>query len=388
MLPFPFTWRLVTSEITDHQHVYHLRKEKMFTMKMKFSTPYFFLLTMCLLFGMNATIQAQDEADLRKHDYSEVDNYVNSVGAGNFLHCKDLSSTLTDKFVKQHEKVRAIYFWMAKNIKYDCKAFDKSKDLKSKDRKKWKAWLQERESDVLSRVMKERKGLYGDYGQFFKELANVAGIETRIIEGYGRNNEKRLGRRPRKYPDHSWLAVKLYDDWYLIDVVYGSGIVRCDDPDIRFQEQYTDAYFLSDPIQFMFNHLPEKEEWTLVPEAYFKFDKDQFYQLPHVWEGFYKYGIEDINQRIGVIQMTDDSTLNIVFDTQAEFDSITVVRIRTIDGEETTEWLGSQPVEKAEDGRYSYSFTPPRRGRRYLLTVAIDGLYALTFKIIVTSSDS
>ncbi|MEM6726691.1 MAG: transglutaminase domain-containing protein [Bacteroidota bacterium] len=360
---------------------------------MKLRTTYnaFFLMLLCL--GLCTSSFAQDEeevdlSDLRKHDYSEVDNYVNTLDGAKFLHCADLSRQLTDRFVKKHEKVRAIYVWMANNIKYDCKGYDKGKDLKSKDRKKWKAWLEERRGDVLSRVMRERKGLYQDYADFFKELATLAGVDTRIIEGYGRNDESRIGRRERKYPDHSWLAVKLYDEWYLMDVVYGAGIVRCDDPTIGFQEQFTDAYFLADPIQFMYNHLPEKEDWTLVPEAYYKFNKTEFYQLPHVWEGFYKYGIEDLNERVGVIEMPEDSVLNFVFDTQAEFDSITVVRVRKVDGEPTTEWVGSTTVEKAEDGRYSYAFSPPRRGRRYLLTIAIDGLYAITYKIIIKPSDS
>ena len=55
-------------------------------------------------------------------DYSQVDLLVSSYPKS-FSKAEDLAEKINKDFTKEDEKARAIFYWIASNIKYDVKTF-------------------------------------------------------------------------------------------------------------------------------------------------------------------------------------------------------------------------------------------------------------------------
>ena len=340
------------------------------------------LICMILLLPMLGT-STYGQTDPTTMDYTEVDRFVNSLSGRGYTHSRELTDVLTLDFDSEAEKTRAIFKWVAEYISYDCDAERKSEKLKEKDRKKQKEWLLERERDYLPRVLNQRKGAFADHALFFKALCDSAGITSRLIPGFARNDETRLGRRPPRRPNHTWNAVRLNEEWYLVDVTWAAGKARCDEG--GFKKNFGGHYFLTPPSRFVMNHLPEQDGWQLIDEAYDRVNVDSFFLTPQVWDGYFQNKIDKIEPFIGNMEIPKDTIILFNFSSEEQLDSITVYRTYKKDDEYTTEEYETALL--TQDGNeYTYSFSPPQKGRRFFLTFAIKGRDTATYKIIVNTS--
>ncbi|MEM7103201.1 MAG: transglutaminase domain-containing protein [Bacteroidota bacterium] len=346
-----------------------------------------FLAGICLLL-IGTTVSAQeinDPNDPTQMDYTEVDRYVKSLSGASFLHVRDLVNKLTANFDTEAEKTRALFVWLTHNVSYDCGAEDKSEQLKGKDRKKWKEWKTERDKDFLPRVFKERKGAFNDFAFFFKDMCDSAGVTVRLIPGYGRNDETRIGKRPPRRPNHAWNAVRLNENWYLLDPTWAAGTTDCTAKTDRFEKKFGDHYYLTPPIRFIKDHLPEQEGWQLIDDAYDRGDIETFFLGPQVFAGYFKSGIDNVEPALGLLEMKEDTTIAFTFTSAAALDTVTVYRTRKVENEYTTEELDTAPLTKEGENIYTYFFTPPEKGRRFYLTFAIKGEDVVTYRVVVST---
>jgi len=183
------------------------------------------------------------------------------------------------------EKVRAIFRWITGHIDYNVMAFGRGK-------KRPHSFYNEPDDSgialpplnerIAAKVLNTGVAFCDGYSRLFKTLCDHAGIKAEVIYGYARTNSNR-----RFAVNHTWNSVFIDSSWYLLDVTWASGFVTFANEYIR---QYNDFYFLTPPEQFIRDHYPEDQQWTLLdnPPIY-----REFSQSPFRYSGYTKAGINN-----------------------------------------------------------------------------------------------
>ena len=155
-----------------------------------------------------------------------------------------LTSALIEGIRQDSAMLDAIYSWVIRNIEYDHQAY-----------KNGNKRINQSNSDILRR----RKALCLGYANLIAEMCLHAGIPAVVVSGYSRG--LLTSRKRYVAPDHAWNAVKLDEQWHLLDATWGSGLLSSPD---EFAATYNADYFLTDPRLLILNHLPADPLWQLI----------------------------------------------------------------------------------------------------------------------------
>lgn len=216
-----------------------------------------------LFFSFTATAQ----------DYSKVDEKVKTYPKS-FSDTQKLAERIAKDFSADDEKARAIFTWIALNVKYDLPAYGKgsqvafsyaSEEEKIIKQKKFK-------NDLALKTLKTKKGVCEGYSTLFEILCTQVGLESVIVSGTSKSHPAHIGKVPAA-SDHAWNAVKIDGNWKLIDVTWAAGTVSGKNPAFTFR--FNDAYFFTDPEVFFLNHYPDDEKWLFTNKT-----KQDFADLP------------------------------------------------------------------------------------------------------------
>ena len=145
-----------------------------------------------------------------------------------------LTRQLTQQLANDSLKVLAIYDWITNNIQYD------------------RYFRRRIEGDTTltqepDYVVKSKKAVCIGYAKLMKEMCRFAGIPAVIVEGYAKGDGQNVDN-----DEHAWNAVKINENWYVLDVTWGSS-----------GSFYAKKYFLSPPSVFVETHLPHDPIWQL-----------------------------------------------------------------------------------------------------------------------------
>lgn len=187
------------------------------------------------------------QQDLRKVDYSKVDQHVLKVSQTYETDIYELVDKLA-VFDQKHLNFRAAFFWVAYNIKYDC--VDYHKPDKYKKNQGWR------------RTIADTAGICGGYANLLKAICDRMNIECEVISGKSRGSWASLDSRSGG--SHAWNRVKLDGKWYLVDPTWASGYT--DGRTKVFTRSFNEHYFLSDPAAFALGHFPKDSKWQLLDE--------------------------------------------------------------------------------------------------------------------------
>ncbi|MEN7546358.1 transglutaminase domain-containing protein [Rapidithrix thailandica] len=219
-----------------------------------------------LLLGVLLMGAGQAHAQLSgfdNRDYHRADSVAALYQGEDLTNLPILAHKLTADLPSELEKFRAIYTWVATNIENDYGYYLRNKQKRKKllhRPAELKAWNEEFRSKVFKKLLKEQSTICTGYAYLVRELANFAGIDCHIIDGYGRTAEANVGGQG--IPNHSWNAVRLNNKWYLCDATWSSGSI---DPQKKsFVRNYNDGYFLAAPELFARNHYPLDSAWLLT----------------------------------------------------------------------------------------------------------------------------
>ena len=249
-------------------------------------------LIFCFSFFQNVTAQT---------DFSKVDAHaINYRSSGTNLN--QIADDLTRPFQTETEKARAIFVWIADNIRYDYPKAINPKDIRityrtEEEHARKLAALRKKQ---LDRTLRLKKGICEDYSMLFKTLCDRVGIESKIIVGYARENPRAIGQ-PAGRSDHAWNAVNLEGGWYLLDPTWGAGTV---DGNGKFFKEVRTEYFKVQPSDFIKSHFPEEEEMQLLPQP---LDAREFGNQPLAGFGYLKYGVYENFPTKGVIDGRQES---------------------------------------------------------------------------------
>lgn len=205
------------------------------------------------------------QSDFLGINFKKADSVALSHKGASLQNLPLLTFNLTNSFATEAEKFRAIYTWVCTNVENDYSAYLKTSSKRkkmSKDREGFLKWNQSFTPTMFKKLLKTKKTACTGYAYLIKEMANLVGIKSEIIDGYGRTPTLTLNTDSNA--NHSWNAVQLSNKWYLCDATWSAGLTVFENNIPKFRSEYTDGYFLADPKLFVKNHYPLKTKWALL----------------------------------------------------------------------------------------------------------------------------
>jgi hypothetical protein len=146
---------------------------------------------------------------------------------------EDIATYIKNNFNSEDKKIRAIYYWVINNIKYDKDNIHR-------------VILDEDNEERVTYSLKSRKGVCENFAAIFTDICNKSGIKSYAIEGFTRQNGS-IDRTP-----HVWCAALIDDKWSFYDPTWDAGYISAG----SFVNQFRMNYFQISPEDFIQSHLP------------------------------------------------------------------------------------------------------------------------------------
>ncbi len=218
--------------------------------------PYIFL----FIFACQSNAQV---ADFDSVNFQRTDSIALAWKDENLTNLPALVDKLTANLTTDVTRFRAIYRWVCGNIANDYNLYAKNMRKRQRfkdDSLKLKTWNNRFKKIAFQKLIEDNKTICTGYAYLLKELSELADIDCEIVHGYARVSTTNMERLDA--PNHSWNAVKLQGKWYLCDPTWASGLPNPETT--RFEFQYNDGFFLTNPELFAINHYPVDKKWLLV----------------------------------------------------------------------------------------------------------------------------
>lgn len=228
-----------------------------------------------LFFSLSAPCQ-----NIASGEFKTLDSTVKQVGSMTDAPLFAIVDSITKTCRDERSCTRAIYDWIAFNISYDCVGYHHKGQ----------------QNTSVSNVLKYRTAVADGYAMLFKAMCEHRHITCNAIKGYSRNVSKNIGKS-KKNPDHSWNAVNIRNQWYLVDVCWAAGIT--DAKKKAFSAEFNDSYFFPDPERFALTHYPANRKWQLNDEP---ISRSEFTWSPMPLGDYINSDVIATNQRKGVLR--------------------------------------------------------------------------------------
>ena len=216
-----------------------------------------------------------------------------------------LSRLLTISCISDREKVKTIFRWITDHISYRTsviKSKRKNDRLQRYEEEEDTGALKPLNDRVAIKVLHDRETVCEGYARLFKSLCDHAGLLSAIITGYASTGAVRAETKFRS--NHSWNAVFIDDNWYLLDAAWASGYIAM--PSGEFVRAYDDYYFLADPEDFIRHHYPDDLRWSLLSHPPVI---NEFRNTPFRQRSFVKYPIISYYPSKGIIEAAIGDTI-------------------------------------------------------------------------------
>lgn len=184
------------------------------------------------------------------NEYMEIDRIALNIPATQTNTTTDIATYIKNNFDTDRKKVRAIYAWVAANIKYD-------KDSPHL------AILNEDRDQKITATLKRKKGVCENYAAIFNDICIKCGIKSYIIEGYTKQSGS-IDKSP-----HAWCTALIDNKWLLYDPTWDAGFENNN----LFSGNIKNAYFQISPQVFIQSHMPFDPMFQLLdyPVTYNEF---------------------------------------------------------------------------------------------------------------------
>jgi hypothetical protein len=279
----------------------------------------------------------EDFGTARNYSYDEIDAHALAAPKSSEESVQSLAAYLIEPAANDREKARAIFRWICENIDYDLEAYFTGRIGSTNS------------TDVL----KSRSSVCSGYSDLFSSLAGEAGLETVKIRGYGKGYSYRPGDNFTGPYNHAWNAVKINGTWYLVDATWGAGYLG----NAGYVRLFDDHYFLTQPSQFIFDHLPDEERWQLLDEP---LSKAEFERLVYVESDFFNLELR-LGERNGTLATEGEVNVSV-------YAPEDVVMMASLESE--SEVLEGRTFCQRDKDRYDIRARFPEAGRYILKAYA------------------
>ncbi|XP_052211940.1 lim and transglutaminase domain protein ltd-1-like [Dreissena polymorpha] len=217
-------------------------------------------------------------APTRKHEifdpeqYKQVDEHTDTI-TDHFLTrpLTELVRALCGDYDDDISKSRALYRWFT------------SQPVETTDYKKTG------KADTAMYQLWHLKNKRNTYAGFFSLLCWYANLPCAIIRGYLKGSTYEVGQKINKESHRGeWNAVLVDGNWRFINAFWGACVLSGDEEEESKNYFYTcdENFFLTDPQQLIYTHLPEEDAWQLLDKKKsveefetMVFLKDRFFNL-------------------------------------------------------------------------------------------------------------
>lgn len=252
-----------------------------------------------LLFFISISIFSQD--------FSKVDAKV--LEYPRFYKVEFLANKIEKDFSTDTEKARAAFFWLAKNIRYNLRAYYSPKQryysfrYSSEAEKAQK--LQKAKDKIINATFRNKTGVCEEYAQSFKKICDLLGIEAKVLTGYVRNNSREIGKIA-KSTNHAWNAVKLDGKWIVLDATWAAGFER----NGKWIRQFNGYYFNIPTHKIFKTHFPDDQLWVL---RFGRISLKEFYNQPIYKDAFLNSKTELLSPKKGIINVKPSEKITLKF---------------------------------------------------------------------------
>ncbi|MGN7809304.1 transglutaminase domain-containing protein [Flavobacterium sp. 22076] len=208
---------------------------------------------------------------------SEVDKIVAKYPKS-FDSTEKLAERIEKDFDSDAERARAIYGWIAFNIRYDYNAYLNPPRVQgfsySTEAEKQRK-IKQLNDNLIQKAFKSKKAVCEGFTALYQHLASLMGIKCEIIRGDSKISVRDIGRKTTS-SNHAWNMVLIDKKWRLIDVTWGQGYY--DSSKGRMVNDFNPVYFDTDPDYFFAKHFPDSG--TYLGE---RLSKDDFLNGPLIY---------------------------------------------------------------------------------------------------------
>jgi transglutaminase/protease-like cytokinesis protein 3 len=173
--------------------------------------------------------------------YDLIDKKIALIPQQSTTSTKEIANYIEANFKTDNEKIRAIFYWTASNISYDVANM-------------FAVNFGETTQDRITKTLKTKKGICGDYAAIFNEIASSVGIKSVVISGYTKQNGKISDLA------HAWCAAKIDNKWFVFDPTWGSGSLT----NGKFVKKINNYYFKAEPSKIISSHIPFDYLWQFL----------------------------------------------------------------------------------------------------------------------------
>jgi transglutaminase/protease-like cytokinesis protein 3 len=242
-------------------------------------------------------------------NYKTVDAVVDTYPK-KFKSIEHFAQQIESDFKTDINKTRAAYYWISNHISYDFKMFAEKgsayKVIKYDTESEYQEKQLQQELKYAEYCLRKQKAVCEGYSQLLRFTLKKLNIPCEVIVGTVKNSYREIGRVKRS-SNHAWNAVKLDNQWKLIDATWSTG----NRPSSPLEFEFADTYFLTQPELFILDHFPMKKEWQLLEHP---MDRSDFFQLPKIYYSFFKSKIDLGKAAKGLIAVKTKDTITLKFD--------------------------------------------------------------------------
>lgn len=188
--------------------------------------------------------------------YNSVDKMVLKYHK-NFDSTEELAERIEKDFDTDYEKARAIYSWIAFNIKYDYNVYlnpPRTQGFSYSTEAEKQRKIKQINDRLIDKTFKSKKAVCEGFTALYQHLADLTGLKSEIIRGDSKTSLRDIGRKTTS-SNHAWNIVLIDKKWRLIDVTWGQGYY--DSTKGRMVNEFNPVYFDTDPDYFFAKHFPD-----------------------------------------------------------------------------------------------------------------------------------
>lgn len=231
--------------------------------------------------------------ELRKEDFLIADNYAREAGPMHDMNLGTIVDSLTqrcnatqEQLVRELQVSRTFFYWLARNIAFDCKAWHHPKQ----------------DAASASAALTDRKATSEGFARLFKAMCDLAHIPCEVISGVYRFRPEDIGKfdpEARQF----WNIIQIENTKFLIDASLGGG--STDDAVRRIIPEYTDAWWLSTRMSFALSHFPDNSSDQLLE---IPLTRTEFTQAPLVHPAAIAINILPGRKLKGILRGREDTS--------------------------------------------------------------------------------
>jgi transglutaminase/protease-like cytokinesis protein 3 len=231
--------------------------------------------------------------------YNAIDNIVRKYPK-HFSSTEELAAKIQKDFTSEYDKARAIYSWIAINIKYDYKAYlipQKPVQFSYRNEAEKQKQIELIKEKTWQKAFDSQKAVCEGFTLLYQRLASLVGLKSQVIRGDSKQLLTDIGRE-KLLSNHAWNIVQVDGKWILVDVTWGQGYY---DSNKKVMVNYFNSvHFDTDPKYFFAKHFPDSGMYLGR-----KLNQEDFLNGSLIYDKTIEENLEILKPDSGIIKAND-----------------------------------------------------------------------------------